>query len=114
MQDMYSWLVVQFYDDDHRHRLGSDGTAIFKDLKTVQGAERRLRDYGIPSWARTYEIFRVPGEKFYNDAAWKQVAGGHVDFLRPKSRPTHGDTGDVRRQIRSSRSSRRSRRGSRR
>jgi hypothetical protein len=74
-------FVVQFYDEEHRSMLRSDGSRVIRDLKTVQGAERRAA-HNVPSRARTYEVFRVNPERFYDQTSWKQVAGGHVDSLK--------------------------------
>jgi hypothetical protein len=75
---MSTTFVVTFFDSSGQHRLGSDGTAIFKDLKTLSGAKNRLSSYRIAPWAQTYKIFQVPSERFYNEDSWRQVAQGQV------------------------------------
>lgn len=76
------YLIVLFYDSEHRNRLGSDGTRIYHDLKTLSGAERRASHH-IPSWARTYGVFRAPENGLYREQSWKLlVDGAHVDYLR--------------------------------
>jgi hypothetical protein len=70
------WYVVKFFDSTHRSRLGSDGSAIFKDLKTESGVSKRLVGYRTPSWARTFTVYRVPAERFYDDRAYQELSSG--------------------------------------
>ena len=40
-------VLVQFYDKNGRELLGSDGAAIFSDLKTLKGVHRRLSHWSL-------------------------------------------------------------------
>ena len=75
-------FVVRFYQENDQQILGSDGSAIMSDIKTLRGVHRRLARYHLPMYAYSYKIFRVPHGKFYDDSAWTQIEEGLVNDLR--------------------------------
>jgi hypothetical protein len=76
-------VLVQFYDKNGRELLGSDGAAIFSDLKTLKGVHRRLSHWPLRPSANSYKIFRT-GHNFYDESAYTLLDAGHVAELRAR------------------------------
>jgi hypothetical protein len=75
---------VQFYDSDRKPILGTSGGGFIRNSKSgVKYARRRaagmLRG---SSQAKTFEIFRVNPERYYDLSQYELVSRGHVGHLR--------------------------------
>lgn len=69
-------FVVQSYDRTGRQLLGSDGTMLCYDLKTLKGVEGRIRRRGIAGWHRlacTLKIFSQPESRKFDDSTMRFV-----------------------------------------
>jgi len=58
-----------FYARHESGKLGSDGTLIFKDLKTVRGVQRRIEQSNVLPGLWT--IYRCTEDNWYRDAEHK-------------------------------------------
>ena len=74
-------ILVSFYDKNGRALLGSDGSAIFSDLKTLNGVYRRLNRWPLRPSAHSYKIFRT-GHNFYDESSYVLLAEGPISDLR--------------------------------
>ena len=74
-------MFVQFYYEDGKPLLGSDGGVFVNDLKTVKGLLKRLRGWHRPfkRGVETFKIFRVVGSKYGDDSKWPVLYEGDVE-----------------------------------